>query len=55
MAEENHQTTQKLDDFVGANTDDMSVLNTLLHTIRGISPVSASRLELGLAYDHDEE
>ncbi len=39
MAEENH--TQS-DEFSGGNMDDMSVLNVLLQTIRGISPVSAS-------------
>ncbi len=55
MAEENHQTSQKLNDFIGTNTDDMSVLNTLLRTIKGISPVSASRYELGLAYESDDE
>lgn len=53
MAEENHQTTHKLDDFVSGNSDDMSVLNVLMHTIKGISPVSASRFELGLAFDQD--
>lgn len=55
MAEEKHESSHKLDDFVSGNTDDMSVLNTLLRTIKGISPVSASRYELGLAYESDDE
>jgi len=32
----------ELDEFIGPNLDDMSVLNVLLQTIRGISPVSGS-------------
>jgi hypothetical protein len=39
MAEEDHN---ELDEFIGPNLDDMSVLNVLLQTIRGISPVSGS-------------
>lgn len=39
MAEENHNEP---DEFSGGNMDDMSVLNVLLQTIRGISPVSSS-------------
>ncbi len=55
MAEENHQTTNKLDSFIGNDVDDMSVLNTLLRTVKGISPVSASRYELGLTRSLDDE
>jgi hypothetical protein len=39
MAEENHNEPNE---FNGGNMDDMSVLNVLLQTIRGISPVSGS-------------
>lgn len=40
MAEETHE----LEEFVGANHDDMSVLNYLLQTVKGISFVSGQPL-----------
>lgn len=39
MAEENQKENS-------TNLDDMSVLRELLHTIRGLSPVSSLRYEL---------
>lgn len=39
MAKENYNQSEK---FSGENMDDMSVLNVLLQTIRGISPISSS-------------
>ena len=39
MAEEK-QTEQKIDTEIGL--DDMSVLRTLLHNIKGLSPVSSA-------------
>lgn len=39
MADNDYNQT---DEFSGGNMDDMSVLNVLLQTIRGISPVSSS-------------
>lgn len=36
------------------NTDDVSVLRVLLHTIRGISPVAGSELEFVPADDELE-
>jgi hypothetical protein len=41
MAEETHE----LEEFVGANHDDMSVLNYLLQTVKGISTVAGGPLE----------
>lgn len=41
MAEEKHEQ-HHLDEFIGPNRDDMSVLNVLLHTIKGISPVAGN-------------
>ncbi len=41
MAEEKHNH-QHLDEFIGPNMDDMSVLNVLLRTIKGISPVAGN-------------
>jgi len=42
MAEE----TYELEDFVGANHDDMSVLNYLLQTVRGIQTVAGGPMDL---------
>lgn len=42
MAEETHE----LEEFVGANHDDMSVLNYLLQTVKGISSVAGGPLDL---------
>lgn len=47
MAEETHE----LEEFVGANHDDLSVLNYLLQTVKGISFVSGSPLAMAV----DEE
>lgn len=43
MAEENQH------EYTATNLDDMSVLRELLHTIRGISPVSSLQYELAEA------
>jgi len=42
MAEETHE----LEDFIGVNHDDMSVLNYLLQTVKGISSIAGSPLTL---------
>jgi hypothetical protein len=52
VAEEKHD--QHLDEFITPNTDDMSVLNTLLRTIKGISPVSGNPMNLDYMLDDDE-
>ena len=41
MAEE----TPELEEFIGPNHDDMSVLNYLLQTIKGISMVAGSPMD----------
>lgn len=50
MAEETHE----LEEFVGPNHDDMSVLNYLLQTIKGISSVAGGPMDLALAEDDAE-
>lgn len=50
MAEETHE----LEEFVGANHDDLSVLNYLLQTVKGISFVSGQPLAIA-ADDEDVE
>jgi hypothetical protein len=42
MAEE----TDQLEEFIGPNHDDMSVLNYLLQTIQGISAISSSPTDI---------
>ena len=41
MAEETHE----LEEFIGPNHDDMSVLNYLLQTIKGISTVAGGPMD----------
>jgi hypothetical protein len=48
------QETHELEEFVGANHDDMSVLNYLLQTIKGISPVAGGPMDLA-AVEEDAE
>jgi hypothetical protein len=50
MAEE----TQDLEEFVGPNHDDMSVLNYLLQTIKGISAVAGNPMDLAIAEEDVE-
>jgi len=45
MAEE----TYELEEFVGANHDDMSVLNYLLQTVKGIRTVAGGPMDLATA------
>ena len=50
MAEETHE----LEEFVGANHDDMSVMNYLLQTVKGISIIAGGPMELTTAEEDDQ-
>jgi hypothetical protein len=50
MAEETHE----LEEFVGANHDDMSVLNYLLQNIKGIMPVAGGPMDLATVEEDTE-
>jgi len=50
MAEE----TYELEEFVGANHDDMSVLNYLLQTVKGIRTVAGGPMDLATAEEDAE-
>lgn len=41
MAEETHE----LDEYIGANHDDMSVMNYLLQTVKGISNIAGGPMD----------
>ena len=50
MAEETHQ----LEELIGPNHDDMSVMNYLLQTIRGISMVAGNATDLAVVEEDAE-
>ena len=50
MAEETHE----LEEFIGPNRDDMSVINYLLQTVKGIRTVAGGPMDLALAEEDAE-